>query len=409
MRREKLRRLEHENRLLRSQLDERERSGQGDQAQVLKTIIDGLKERIEQLEAENRCSCLNPPRQPDPPKLDLKSQSSAAKLNGLLMKPVFAGSLCQQRDSCFANDTKMSRVSPLSMSTVDSLGEKVDSNDSLNEAKDVSGAASPCEAGKIPYTSYNRVDRLKQVFLSNTWAFKRSVSYGYDRALGFNKTDQPILDNSFALSLRNRKDSERSAASTPLSRSSSCSKFRLPSLNGINGATTVGAHPPPHVDAVVITKDRPVSESNFDEVDKSCLNSDFDRLTDYENCSPAWTDNDPTDAAEDLTDFRFGAKHSSSMHLDSTRPAMPDDTIEVDLSFRAKGSVDSESVSSFSVFSEAITNSDRSFDRSQHSMLLTPRSNIGSQTLSKKSFGTLVKKKNMFKAAANAMFSLCGP
>jgi len=48
--------LQHENRRLREQLDGKGGAGHSDKVQVLQTVIDGLQERIDQLEAENRKS-----------------------------------------------------------------------------------------------------------------------------------------------------------------------------------------------------------------------------------------------------------------------------------------------------------------------------------------------------------------
>lgn len=54
---EKLLRLQHENRRLREQLEELRGGGHhGDRVEVLQTVIDGLQDRIHQLEAENRKS-----------------------------------------------------------------------------------------------------------------------------------------------------------------------------------------------------------------------------------------------------------------------------------------------------------------------------------------------------------------
>jgi hypothetical protein len=169
--------------------------------------------------------------------------------------------------------------------------------------------------------------------------------------------------------------------------------------------------PPPPVEAVVITRD----SSPRDETDSGYRGGDsihYEESTSSPRYSPSSSHHFDDGIMIDFNPIPYkkdiGASGAGLLR------SPPDDSIEIDVSFHdGRASFDSESVSvsSFSIISETIASSDRSFDRSQ-SLLLTPRSSANrnsDDTCSRKSFGKSLKKRKMFKAAANAMFSLCGP
>ena len=455
--REKLLRLQHENKRLREQQEEQLRGGHGDKVEVLQTVIDGLQDRIGQLEAENRCACNGKDSTKNCSICDLKRQPGCSEpvatnsRNGCLTKPVFAGSISTSNTQRTLTQSSVEKASA-----------------SRNDLS----SSMLC---KEPLVKTNHVERLKEAFLANSEprVFQRSVSYGYDKALGFSSSTKPILDTEVLVGLSSNKwdkpkSDVRSIAKkleTSLSRSTSSDSCalrqkvtpalaaqrpaqaresehasNLPVQGPVTDQSFRSAHlttqvnrmekpPPPPVDAVVITRGTALN-GNVETVKQSGRGSNDEidsRLSSNQNESPPnhlnsllmdFSDHSPVDHRWivnddcEVNDFRYGKQTCSSVFTDSDHGvrSIPDDAIEIDLSFRGRGSVDSESVSvsSFSIISEPITVSERSFDRS-HSVMLTPRSNADSDTVSRKSFMKAVKKKKMFKAAANAMFSLCGP
>lgn len=406
-------------------LKEKKDSGRGqDEVEVLKTVNAGLVERIERLETENRCpSCRTAQSRNSVSECQVRapSASTVASIRAKLeSKPVFAGAILsrpqlQESASCSQLSAPLSRLSIASDAPI------------LQDSK---------------YGVRERVERLKEAFLAGSGAssvstsaqsscsssssssFARSVSYGYDKALGFTvpaaSSSSPtssiarplVLDSPIARKWAN------ASVDSPLSRGSSgdltgsrSSLLRASSLQApprresdasLCSRMDVSAMPPPPppVEAVVITRD----SSPRDETDsgyRGCDSLNYDDSASPSRYSP---EEDHFDEAL-LIDFHRGSKKSASQQLRTP----PDDSIEVDASFHdRRDSIDSASVSSFSIISETISSSDRVFDRSQ-SLILTPRSARDSDTASTKSFGKSLKKRKMLKAAANAMFSLCGP
>lgn len=439
--REKLLRLQHENRLLKEKKD-----GGQDEAEVLQTVNAGLVERIGRLEAENRCTCRV--SQPNPRKSLVECQVKPLVASGsivasikakLASKPVFAGSL-------LAKSTNTNTSQPLTLHGSSSCSQLNSYNRPTTSGSPLVGESGPVEA-KV---SVSRVERLKDAFLSganssssqatcqssthSTRVFSRSASYGYDRAPGFSA---PVSTTSTCSSSSSSKssskkwgssesDSRRLETSLPLCaglgdhnslvrlatlphrRESDPTLSRM-EVNG-NCIQTPQYHkpPPPPVEAVVITRD----SSPRDETDSGYRGGGsihYEESTSSPRYSPSGSHFD--DAL--ILDYNpLPYKKDASNSGTGLLRTPPDDSIEVDVSFHdGRTSFDSESVSSFSIISETIASSDRSFDRSQ-SLLLTPRSSAhrnSDDTSSRKSFGKSLKKRKMFKAAANAMFSLCGP
>lgn len=426
--REKLLRLQHENRLLK----EKKVGGQ-DEAEVLQTVNAGLLERISRLEAENRCTC----RVPLPRKSLVECQTKPSVTSGsivasikarLASKPVFAGSLMAKNTITNSSQTLHASSSCSQLSSCNRLTTSGSTNESA-----------PVES-KV---SISRVERLKDAFLNSdgtscnqvvpqlstkSRAFSRSVSYGYDKAVGFG-APVAVPTTSQAIVSPDRKwasaESETRQLETSLPLNSGLgdrsSLLRLadlphrresdPALFKMEGFHPAQLHkpPPPPVEAVVITRD----SSPRDETDSGYRGDSIH----YEEStsSPRYSPNSSHFDDGIMIDFNsipykkdVGGSGAGLMR------SPPDDSIEIDVSFHdGRASFDSESVSvsSFSIISETIVSSDRSFDRSQ-SLLLTPRSSAhrnSDDTSSRKSFGKSLKKRKMFKAAANAMFSLCGP
>ena len=338
----------------------------------METVLGGLQERIDQLEAENRCSFHDNPAKSSHP-LVHSCQSSSHLL--LSSKPFFAGHL-SLKSRALQSSASCSQLSPTPHAPPappaphpphhpphhPPLERKVSRVEQLKEAFLLARSASTDSA---PLTSFNR--------------FQRSNSFGYDIALGFGgSSSRPILDV---------VDHQPSTTSSPL----------------------LHRRPPP-VEAVVITRDStPRSQTAEENVDGSIRPiqpmDSFDSPVEFDSVS---TDFDEHHFLLDSLSSTSNSRNYA-LHLKST-PVTPDDVIEVDRPDR--GSVDSESVSSFSIISEAVTASDRSFERCDSStFFLTPRSATrnSQDTLSRKSFAKTLRKRKMFKVAANAMFSLCGP
>jgi hypothetical protein len=296
----------------------------------------------------------------------------------------------------------------------------------------------------------SRVERLKDAFLNSdsssctqvvpqsssipSRVFSRSVSYGYDKAVGFGGGPITTPTSSQTIFSPDRKwassESETRQLETTLPLSSGLgdrsSLLRLASLPHrresdpalskmeVNGNCFHPAQshkpPPPPVEAVVITRD----SSPRDETDSGYRGggSIHEESTSSPRYSPSSSHHFDDGIVIDFNAIPYKKDMNSSGAGLLRTP--PDDSIEIDVSFHdGRASFDSESVSvsSFSIISETIASSDRSFDRSQ-SLLLTPRSSANrnsEDTCSRKSFGKSLKKRKMFKAAANAMFSLCGP
>jgi len=388
--REKLLRLEHENRRLRKQQDGQQHSGPSNQ-EVLETVLGGLQERIDQLEAENRCSFYdNPPKKRSP--LVDSCQSTS-----LSSKPVFAGPVSKSISSTTTLRTTAS----------------------YSELAPVKSVAVECRVD----TRVSRVEQLKEAFLSRVSnlhnsnvpkkPFQRSLSHGCDKALAFtHDCNRTILHQH-----------PPSTTSSPLNHRRQIENIKV--MNNLIDLSTRETPPPP-VEAVVITRDStPRSltafSDNIDDTDSHHVRPtdsfdsptstgieepsvEFDSLsTDFDNSVEDHFPNTPT---------RSYTYNISKKDVNNS----PDDVIQVDSAFRGdrdsvcSGSV---SVSSFSIISEAITASDRSFERCHSStFFLTPRSttrNSQSDTVSRKSFAKTLRKRKMFKVAANAMFSLCGP
>lgn len=454
--REKLLRLQHENRLLKEKKD-----GGQDEVEVLQTVNAGLLERISRLEAENRCTC----RVSQSRKTLVESQVKPAVASGsivasikakLASKPVFAGSLLSKTTAATSGSQPLILHGSSSCSQLSSYNRPATSNSLLV------GESGPVEA------KVSRIERLKDAFLSNsgsslpqtvpqlgvhsTRVFSRSTSYGYDRALGFGTAvttsatlSSPTISNSHCSSILHPDRKWDSSESEPRrlenafllkngdrnSSSSSSSLLRLasrvadrresdpPSLSRmeseVNGncIQTPPYHkpPPPPVEAVVITRD----SSPRDETDSGYRGGDS---LHYEESTSSSAGYSPDGSHFDeglLLDFNplnFKKEDATRNTAELVRTP-PNDSIEIDVSFndgQASFDCESVSVSSFSIMSGTLASSDRSFDRSQ-SLLLTPRSssNRDDDTTSRKSFGKSLKKRKMFKAAANAMFSICGP
>uniref|UniRef100_A0A0P5MCP1 Putative Golgi-associated microtubule-binding protein hook3 n=1 Tax=Daphnia magna TaxID=35525 RepID=A0A0P5MCP1_9CRUS len=431
--REKLLRLQHENRLLKEKKD-----GGQDEAEVLQTVNAGLLERIGRLEAENRCTC----RVPSLPRKSLvecqgkplvTSGSIVASIKArLASKPVFAGSL-------MAKNTNSSQT--LSLHGSSSCSQLSSHNRLTTSGAPMSNESAPVES-KV---TVSRVERLKDAFLNSDGSscnqvvpqlstpsrvFSRSVSYGYDRALGFGgpiaasvPTSSQASDKKWASSESETSQLETSLPSNsglgdrssllrladlPHRRESDPALFKME----VNGYHQAQSHkpPPPPVEAVVITRD----SSPRDETDSGYRGGDSIHYEESTS-SPRYSPNSSHFDDGIMIDFNaLPYKKDVSGSGAGLLRSPPDDSIEIDVSFHdGRASFDSESVSvsSFSIISETIVSSDRSFDRSQ-SLLLTPRSSAhrnSDDTSSRKSFGKSLKKRKMFKAAANAMFSLCGP
>lgn len=435
-------RLEHENRMLKEKKD----SGRGqDEVEVLKTVNAGLVERIERLETENRCSCRA--SQPRNSVSDCQTKASSASVTASMVasikaklesKPVFAGSLLtrQGASSVLQPATSCSQLSSVPYSR-------------LSITNDTQGSRETASAGSHDpkFGVRERVERLKEAFLagssvssisnsaqsscsSSSRSFARSASYGYDKALGFatgaasncgstsSVTRPLVLDSPIArkwantavdlplrsasVSSTNSKDSDVSGSRGSLLRPSSLQPPRRESDTSLCSRMDLSGMPPPPppVEAVVITRD----SSPRDETDsgyRGCDSLNYD-----ESASPSRYSPEEDHFDEGLL-LDFNPPPSSKKTSQHVRTP-PDDSIEIDASFHdGRDSLDSASVSSFSIISETIASSDL-FERSQ-SMILTPRSTRDSDTASTKSFGKSLKKRKMLKAAANAMFSLCGP
>ena len=377
--REKLLRLEHENRRLREQQNGQQHSGPSNE-EVLETVLGGLQERIDQLEAENRCSFHDNPAKSSHPLVH------SCQSNLLSSKPFFAGHLSSKSRALHAS-------------------------------------ASCSQLAPTPHTplerKISRVEQLKEAFLARVThsqstspnRFQRSNSFGYDIALGFGSSSRPILDV---------VDHQPSTTSSPL-----IHRRPLPVLSDESEKTEIDEAPPPPVEAVVITRDStPRSQTGDDHVDGSdspkslssvrtiqpmdSFDSPVSFNVEFDSISTDFDDHFLLDSLSNTSNSRNYAFNIKSS-------VTPDDVIEVDSAFRAdRGSVDSESVSvsSFSIISEAVTASDRSFGPCDSStFFLTPRSatHNSQDTVSRKSFAKTLRKRKMFKVAANAMFSLCGP
>ena len=459
-------RLQHENRLLKEKKDA--------EAEVLQTDNAGLSERIAQLEAENRCGfcraairnkCLNnvpPPttqqihRESSLHSSEQPSVSLVATIKArLASKPVFAGSLMASPPrvpnrlngsaSCsqlgLSSSSSSVNNAPVLLSSLNPLISESGSNLSAVAVTTTASSSSSWDTAKT-------VERLKGAFFAgsncsvtattsqSSRVFTRSASFGYDKALGFASTSSSS-SSSFSSTILDAATAGKWANSESV-----CNKARLRKLENasdrgsglrfaalrresdpavVSKMTTVEPktpspsssivlqqqqqQPPPPVEAVVITRD---SSPRGDETDSGY------RIG-YDESAPSPVNGGSHYFVEDeslLMEYTGRLRYNKA---DRTRSSLPDDAIEIDSSFHHGGSIDSESVSvsSFSIISETVASSDRSFEQSE-SLLLTPRSTTRSSmqqddTLSKKSFGKSLKKRKMFKAAANAMFSLCGP
>ncbi|XP_057372345.1 protein Hook homolog 3-like isoform X1 [Daphnia carinata] len=420
--REKLLRLQHENRLLKEKKD-----GGQDEAEVLQTVNAGLLERIGRLEAENRCTCRVSQQRKSLVECQVKplvpSGSIVASIKAkLASKPVFAGSLMAKNAVTNSSQTLHGSSSCSQLSSYNRLTTSGAPNESA-----------PIES-KV---TVSRVERLKDAFLNSDGSscnqvvpqlstpsrvFSRSVSYGYDRALGFgiaaatssqdrkwgsSESETRQLETSLPLSggLGDRSSLLR-LATLPHRRESDPALSKME----VNGYHQAQSHqpPPPPVEAVVITRD----SSPRDETDSGYRGGDSIHYEESTS-SPRYSPNSSHFDDGIMIDFNaLPYKKDVGGSGAGLLRSPPDDSIEIDVSFHdGRASFDCESVSSFSIISETIVSSDRSFDRSQ-SLLLTPRSSAhrnSDDTSSRKSFGKSLKKRKMFKAAANAMFSLCGP
>lgn len=450
--REKLLRLQHENRLLKEKKD-----GGQDEAEVLQTVNAGLLERIGRLEAENRCTCRVSQHRKSLVESQIKplaSGSIVASIKAkLASKPVFAGSLLAKTTTT----TPINSSQPLTLHGSSSCSQLSSYNRPTTSTSQLVGESGPIESAKV---SASRVERLKDAFLSGASSssshttsqsstrstqrvFSRSASYGYDRSFGAPVSTTPTSSSSTSSKCSSIVDSARKWGSsesdsrrleTSLSSSgglgdhNSSSLLRLATLphrresdptlsrTEVNGncLQTTPHHkpPPPPVEAVVITRD----SSPRDETDSGYRGGDslhYEESTSSPRYSPSGSHFDDG-LLLDFNPLPYKKDVSSVSSATGLLRNPPDDSIEIDVSFHdGRASFDSESVSvsSFSIISETIASSDRSFDRSQ-SLLLTPRSSTNrnsDDTCSRKSFGKSLKKRKMFKAAANAMFSLCGP
>lgn len=375
--------MQHENRLLREKKD-----GGQEEAEVLQAVNADLLERNARLEAENRCAFCRRARKIEqqtesisavnttPPPVTGVVASIKAKLAS---KPIFAGHIVGKPTGTALTMQGSSSCSQLSSFNTSSISSSSSSSSSSNSSKLppslssslLVGASSPTEVKPL-----SRVERLKIAFLSGSGVsaspaaaqsrpFTRSLSHG------FSATPERKWDDS---------ESETSKLVESSNRSSLVAIRMEPQFKQ--------KPPPPPVEAVVITRE----SSPRDETDSGYR---ADSVHDESSSSPRYS-----------PDAELVERYNKS-NIHQRTP--PDDSIEVDSSFRAvvRGSVDSESVS---VSSFSIISSDRSFERSE-SLLLTPRSTtLNSEDAgSRKSFGKPLKKRKMFKAAANAMFSLCGP
>ena len=415
------------------------------------TVNAGLLERIGRLEAENRCTCRVPPQRKSLVECQMKplvtSGSIVASIKAkLASKPVFAGSL-------MAKNTITNGSQTLSLHGSSSCSQLSSYNRVTTSGSPMASESAPVES-KVT-TTVSRVERLKDAFLNSdsssctqvapqssssipSRVFSRSVSYGYDKAIGPITTPNTTPTSSQTIfSPADRKwassESETRQLETTLPLSSGLgdrsSLLRLASLPHrresdsslskmeVNGNCFHPAQPhkppPPPVEAVVITRD----SSPRDETDSGYRGGDsihYEESTSSPRYSPSSSHHHFDDGIIiDFNPIPYKNKDIGSNGTGLLRTP-PDDSIEIDVSFHdGRASFDSESVSvsSFSIISETIASSDRSFDRSQ-SLLLTPRSSANrnsDDTCSRKSFGKSLKKRKMFKAAANAMFSLCGP
>ena len=381
--REKLLRLQHENRLLREK-----KGGGQEEAEVLQTVNAELLERNARLEADNRCEfCRRPIKsevQGKAPPMSPPNTGVVASLRARLSsKPVFAGHIVGRTAATVAPPQLVSSASCSQLGNMGSNSKK----GGIASSSSLASASGPPEVKMLSH-----VERLKNAFLSGSNVsstpitsksrpFLRSVSQGFSSST----TTTP---SSSSIEVRKWADSESETKSLLVVESNRSSllvtatkmESKKPQLEPIPQKP-----PPPPVDAVVITRE----SSPRDETDSGYRGGDSIH---YESSSPR-------SSPDELMDRSFSK---------AAQQSPPDDSIEVDASFRAivRGSVDSESVS---VSSFSIISSDRSFERSE-SLLLTPRSTLHSEdTSSRKSFGKSLKKRKMFKAAANAMFSLCGP
>lgn len=450
-------RLQHENRLLKEKKDA--------EAEVLQTDNAGLTERIAQLEAENRCGfcraairnkCLNnvpPTTTQHNQKSSLQEQppvSLVATIKArLASKPVFAGSLMASPPRVPNRLNGSASCSQLGFSSSSSSVNKAPVLSSLNPLISESGSsASTVVVTTTPSDTAKTVERLKGAFFAgsncsmtaatsqSSRVFTRSASFGYDKALGFASTSSSssssfsstILDAATAGKWANSESAGNQARLSKLENVSGCSSgIRFSAIRRESDPAVVSKMttaepktpspsssivlqqqqppPPPPVEAVVITRD---SSPRGDETDSGY------RIG-YDESAPSPVNGGSHYFVEDeslLMEYTGRLRYNKA---DRTRSSLPDDAIEIDSSFHNGGSIDSESVSvsSFSIISETVASSDRSFEQSE-SLLLTPRSTTRSSmqqddTMSKKSFGKSLKKRKMFKAAANAMFSLCGP
>ena len=464
--REKMLRLQHENRLLKEKKDA--------EAEVLQTDNAGLMERIAQLEAENRCGfCRAAIRNKCvkvPPSTSLTQQNHREALPQqesvslvatmkarLASKPVFAGSLtsspprvpnrlnssvsCSQLSLSSSNNASKAPVfSPINPPLISESGSSLSTTTVTTTLSSSSSTAKAVERLKGAFFAGSSCSVTPATNQSSR-VFTRSASFGYDKALGFassssSSSSSTILDAAAAgkwancesvgkanprvvSKLENVGDRNngglRLAALRRESNPTLISKMTTveptsPSSSSIFLHLQQQQHkpPPPPVEAVVITRD---SSPRGDETDSGY------RIG-YDESAPSPVNGGSHYFVEDES---LLMEYTGRLHYnktpDRTRSSLPDDAIEIDSSFHHGGSVDSESVSvsSFSIISETVASSDRSFEHSE-SLLLTPRSTTrtGSSmqqddTVSRKSFGKSLKKRKMFKAAANAMFSLCGP
>lgn len=399
-------------------LKEKKDSGRGqDEVEVLKTVNAGLVERIERLETENRCPCRASQSRNSVSECQVRASSSSTAASmvasikaKLESKPVFAGAILPRP------------------AAAGSLMQASTSCSQLSGRLSFAGDAPPAGSQESKYGVRERVERLKEAFLAGSGASSlsggaqssRSSSYGYDKALGFGTPsaarplvlDSPIA-RKWADSPQRRSASVSSANSTDSGSGLTGSRSSLLRAGALQSPPrresdaslcsrmdASAVPPPPPVEAVVITRD----SSPRDETDsgyRGCDSLNYDESASPSRYSP---EEDHFDEAL-LVELSRGPKKATSRHLRTP----PDDSIEIDASFHdGRDSVDSASVSSFSIMSETMASSERLFDRSQ-SLILTPRSARDSDTASTKSFGKSLKKRKMLKAAANAMFSLCGP
>lgn len=354
---------------------------------MLQTVNADLLERNARLEAENRCGFCRrgskggaaaPPLPPLSPPTGVVASIKAK----LASKPVFAGHLVV-RSTTNASLQGSSSCSQLSSHSSSGSSSSSSSSNGTSHKKlpSLSGESGAEPSQPQPVKVLSHVERLKKAFLSggslsSTPAAAQSRPYSRSVSCNFpsSSAGTPAQARKWVDSESETKESDHRTIPPIVVRS----KMEPQSASGQEP-------PPPPVDAVVITRE----SSPRDETDSGYRADSVH----YESSSPRYS-------PDELID-RY-----SKMNAIQRTP--PDDSIEIDASFRAivRGSVDSESVS---VSSFSIISSDRSFERSE-SLLLTPRSTLNSETSSRKSFGgKSLKKRKMFKGVANAMFSLCGP